>query len=174
LLIACRESAAVFAIPVFVACSIAQISAPDGGALHCAADALVLLSGCTFLGNAATQGGAIQGVGNSVLGLDVSSFLGNTAIDGGAVNLTDGAGSPAIDAGDNIAVPAQFILDRDANPRFVDIETIPDTGVPDGRSPVDLGTCELQELPCSADLSGDGGVDVSDLLLLLAARGPCP
>jgi hypothetical protein len=37
---------------------------------------------------------------------------------------------------------------------------------------VDIGAYEYQ-LPCPADLDGSGTVDVSDLLQLLGAWGPC-
>jgi hypothetical protein len=49
--------------------------------------------------------------------------------------------SPAIDAGDNTAVPAGVIIDLDGNLRFVDIFTVPDTG--NGTAPiVDMGAYE--------------------------------
>ncbi len=51
--------------------------------------------------------------------------------------------SPAIDAGDNTAVPVEVTTDLDGNPRFVDILEIPDTG--SGNPPiVDMGAYEVQ------------------------------
>jgi len=51
--------------------------------------------------------------------------------------------SPAIDAGDNTAVPGGITTDLDGNPRFVDIPTAPDTG--NGTPPiVDMGAYEAQ------------------------------
>jgi len=51
--------------------------------------------------------------------------------------------SPAIDAGDNTAVPAGVITDLDGKPRFVDMPDRPDTGV--GPAPiVDMGAYEAQ------------------------------
>ena len=58
-------------------------------------------------------------------------------------NLRLGSNSPAIDAGDNSAVPAGILTDLDGNPRFVDIATIPDTGFGDPPI-VDMGAFEAQ------------------------------
>jgi hypothetical protein len=52
--------------------------------------------------------------------------------------------SPAIDAGNNAAVPTEVTTDLDDNPRFVDIPTVPDTG--HGAPPiVDMGAYEVQQ-----------------------------
>ena len=52
--------------------------------------------------------------------------------------------SPAIDAGDNTAVPTTVTTDLDGNPRFVDIPSITDTG--NGTAPiVDMGAYERQK-----------------------------
>jgi predicted outer membrane repeat protein len=51
--------------------------------------------------------------------------------------------SPAIDAGDNSAVPSGVTTDLGGNPRFVDIPTVADTG--SGTPPiVDMGAYEVQ------------------------------
>jgi uncharacterized repeat protein (TIGR01451 family) len=51
--------------------------------------------------------------------------------------------SPAIDAGNNAAVPPGVATDLDGNPRFVDIPSVPDTG--NGAPPiVDMGAYEAQ------------------------------
>jgi hypothetical protein len=51
--------------------------------------------------------------------------------------------SPAIDAGDNSAVPSGLLVDLAGYPRFVDIPGIPDTG--NGTPPfVDMGAYEAQ------------------------------
>ncbi len=77
-------------------------------------------------------------------------------------------GSPAIDAGDNAAVPAEIGVDWEGQDRFADDPAAPDTGP--GTPPiVDMGADE--RVP--ADLDGDGTVDVVDLIALLAAWGPC-
>ena len=50
--------------------------------------------------------------------------------------------SPAIDAGDNSAVPAGMTTDLDGKARFVDVESVPDTG--SGVAPiVDMGAYEV-------------------------------
>ncbi len=58
-------------------------------------------------------------------------------------NLRLGFGSPAIDAGNNAAVPPGVTTDLDGRPRFVDISAVPDTG--NGTPPiVDMGAYEVQ------------------------------
>ncbi len=58
-------------------------------------------------------------------------------------NLRLDFGSPAIDAGNNAAVPGGITTDLDGNPRFVDIPAVPDTGY--GTPPiVDMGAYEAQ------------------------------
>ncbi len=93
-------------------------------------------------------------------------------------------GSPCIDAGDNTAVPADELdldgdnelseplpFDLDSNPRFFDDTCTFDSGI--GDPPVvDMGAYEFQGVP--GDIDGLCSVSVPDLLLLLAAWGPCP
>ena len=56
-------------------------------------------------------------------------------------NLQLGAGSPAVDAGNNAAVPAGITTDLAGNPRFYDDPAVPDTGA--GTPPiVDMGAYE--------------------------------
>ena len=69
------------------------------------------------------------------------------------------AGSSAIDAGDNTAVPAGIVTDFVLNPRFVDDPSVADTGV--GPAPVvDMGAFELQSAGpvsyCTAGTSAAG------------------
>ena len=95
------------------------------------------------------------------------------------------AGSPAIDAGANAALPPDVLdlnedgdldellpIDLDGLPRFVDAE-----GACDGAPIVDLGAYEFQAGPSSpqyfADLSSDGVVDAADVRLLLDNWGRC-
>ncbi|MHC4421013.1 MAG: right-handed parallel beta-helix repeat-containing protein [Planctomycetota bacterium] len=81
------------------------------------------------------------------------------------------SGSPAIDAGDNTAVPLGITTDLDGNPRFVDDPDTLDTG--NGDPPVvDMGAYEYQ-IPCPWDLDSDGNVNVVDLLIVIANWGPC-
>jgi hypothetical protein len=80
--------------------------------------------------------------------------------------------SPAIDAGDNPAVPAGIATDIAGDPRFIDDPRTPDTGVPDGVNPiVDMGALEYQIPLCPWDLTQDGTVDVRDFLKLLGNWG---
>ena len=75
-------------------------------------------------------------------------------------------GSPAIDAGDNTALPIGIITDLDGNPRFVDDPNTPNTGVPGNgfNEIVDMGAYELQGEVCYADCDQSGALDVFDFL----------
>ena len=93
----------------------------------------------------------IQGCGGSGGGWDPTCGNdggGNTDtdplfVDAVAGNLHLRPTSPAIDAGNNDAVPSGVVTDLDGNPRFVDIPTVPDTGY--GTPPiVDMGAYEAQ------------------------------
>ena len=76
--------------------------------------------------------GGFAGVGNS--GADPQLV--------GGGDFTPGAGSPALDAGNNAQVPAGIVLDLGGNPRFVD-DPAADTG--NGSAPlVDIGAIERQ------------------------------
>ncbi len=72
-------------------------------------------------------------------------------------------GSPAIDAGDNSALPPEITTDFDGNPRFVDDPATPDNGL--GTPPiVDMGAYEFQPtLAAPGDINGDGVVDMNDV-----------
>jgi hypothetical protein len=85
------------------------------------------------------------------------------------------AGSPCIDAGDNLAVPVGIATDLDGNPRIVDDPDTTDTGSPVGAvALVDMGPYEHQPVsPCASDFGGDGSVGTDDLLQLLAQWGEC-
>lgn len=67
-------------------------------------------------------------------------------VDASGGNLCLRATSPAVDAGDNDAVPPGTKTDLVGNPRFVDIPTVVDTG--NGTPPiVDMGAYEVQYEP---------------------------
>ncbi|MCP3902275.1 MAG: hypothetical protein GY715_01455 [Planctomycetes bacterium] len=109
--------------------------------------------------------GSFPGAGN----IDVDPRFVDRA--GGDLRLQPG--SPCIDAGDNLAVPAGIITDLEGNPRFAHDSCTLDTGRPDGTNPpVDMGAYEYQPA-CPADLGCSGGVDFGDLLAILAAWGSC-
>ena len=101
--------------------------------------------------------------------LDVAGpdgFLGT-----GDENLQLLPGAVCIDAGDNAAFPDDISIDVSGQPRFVDDPASPDTGA--GRGPIiDLGAFEFRpDAASSADINGDGLVNVQDLLLLLVDFG---
>ena len=65
-----------------------------------------------------------------------------------------GPGSPAIDTGDNSALPPGTTTDIDGNPRFVDDPFSPNNGK--GVPPiVDRGAFEFQPVPCAVEDDGD-------------------
>jgi LPXTG-site transpeptidase (sortase) family protein len=79
---------------------------------------------------------------------DGADNIPGTADDNLRLQLT----SPAIDAGNNSAVPAGVTTDLDGTPRFVDIPTVPDSG--NGTPPiVDMGAYEEQGPPTVTTLS---------------------
>lgn len=93
----------------------------------------------------------IQGCGNSGSGwltgcgmdnggnIDADPLFVDAANDNLRLRLT----SPAIDAGNNAALPSAVATDLDGNLRFVDVLAIPDTGM--GAPPiVDMGAYEVQ------------------------------
>jgi hypothetical protein len=167
-------------------------------------DASMTVINSTFTRNRATQGGAVAAesgghaaVANSVLwGDDAANELhvsgdgtasasyscveggwpgvGNIDVDplfvdpdGGDFHLS--AGSPCIDAADNNAVPEGITGDLDGRPRFQNDCTVTDTGNGTGAI-VDMGAYEAP----SPDLDVSGAVDFGDVLVILAAWGPCP
>lgn len=63
-------------------------------------------------------------------------------VDAGALDFTPGAGSPALDAGDNTQTFNAATTDFAGNPRFADVLGVADTGI--GPAPVvDMGAYEL-------------------------------
>ncbi len=110
--------------------------------------------------------GSLGGIGN--VGAD-PLFLDPLGPDGIAGTLDDdlrlGAGSPAIDAASNLAVPLSLKTDLDGNPRFVNDPATPDTGIPGGTggsAVVDMGAYEFQADLCYADCNADNQLTVAD------------
>ena len=100
------------------------------------------------------QGCGGSGAWNSVCGtdgggnIDADPFFVGPANHNLRLLLT----SPAIDAGDNAALPPDILTDLAGNPRFADIPTVPDTG--SGAAPiVDLGAYEAQHMHVDVALS---------------------
>ncbi len=96
----------------------------------------------------------IQGCGGSGAGWDTNLGTdggGNIDADPHFVDANNdlrlqSAASPAIDAGDNTAIPGSITTDLAGSPRFVDILGVPDTGA--GTPPiVDMGAYEYQYHP---------------------------
>lgn len=81
-------------------------------------------------------------------------------------------GSPAIDAGDNAALPLAVRHDLDGNWRYIDDPTAADTGA--GLGPlIDLGPYEFQSGHPRGDTNCDGRVDFFDIdAFLLALFNP--
>ncbi len=87
-------------------------------------------------------------------------------------DLRLGPGSPCIDAANNTLVPLGITIDLDGNPRFMDDPATADTGV--GPAPiVDMGAFEFGDAEVFGDITGDGLVNIADLLELIAVWGPC-
>lgn len=78
------------------------------------------------------------------------------------------AGSPAIDAGDNGAVPGDITTDLLGNARFADDPNTDDTGLGDAPI-VDLGAIEFgaEGAACPGDHTGDGELDGDDFFVFL-------
>jgi parallel beta-helix repeat protein len=106
-------------------------------------------------------------------------------VDPGSGDYRLGAGSPSVDAASNTALPPDAAdldddgdlleptpLDLDDAARTADDPDVPDTG--EGIAPIaDMGAYE-RGLDCPSDVDGDGETGFQDLLLVLAAWGPCP
>lgn len=149
------------------------------------------IENCILWGNTA---GTLLYVGQSdsltVSHSIVEGGMASVDVDGGTLNWLDGnldadplfvdpnngdyhvaAGSPAIDAGDNAALPPDtYDLDNDgdtAEPLPLDLDGNPrvQNGI------VDIGAYESQSQGCTGDLNGDGAIDLADLSILLANFG---
>lgn len=106
-------------------------------------------SGAMDVAHSIVQGGW-AGTGNITLGAGATPRFTNALFG----DLTIRPDSPAIDAGDNAAVPAGVTTDVAGNARFFDVPGVPNSG--SGVSPiVDMGAHESQGLqtPCAPDLT---------------------
>ncbi len=102
------------------------------------------ITGSATVAYSCIQGGW-TGVGNVE---DDPLFVDPLGVDGEAGTRDDdlslGAGSPAIDAGDSSAVPVEIDRDFAGNPRFVNDPVTEDTGVSGVSAVVDMGAFEYQ------------------------------
>lgn len=81
-------------------------------------------------------------------------------LDGAGGNLRLGLTSPAINAGNNAALPAEITTDLDGSPRFVDIAAVADTG--SGTPPiVDMGAYESHLDTTAPEVTGITRLDAS-------------
>ncbi len=144
------------------------------------------VSGGLTIGHCCIQNwtGSLGGVGNFSADPEFVDAAGLDGVPGTADDdLSIGAGSPCIDAGDRTAVPPDTAdIDGDGNtaeplpqdlkgnPRFVDDPLTPNTGV--GPAPhVDIGAYEYVPGLCPGDANGDNLVNGADLSVLLSQFG---
>ena len=185
--------------PVLMNCTITQNTRIIGGLLGSAVKIAGSGSGsgsvfyefrnCIFWDN--TNGGIWSSVGGHAV---VSSSVLQDGVPGNIINEGNnttsnpffvdpssndfrvGAGSSAIDAGDNTQSELAGILtDLGGDARFFDDPDTADTGI--GAAPiVDMGAYEYQGTPpCLADFTGDGVLDFFDVSLFLQAfSAGCP
>ncbi|GJM24739.1 MAG: hypothetical protein DHS20C16_11540 [Phycisphaerae bacterium] len=145
----------------------------SGGAIG-AASQTFNASNCIFWGNQPNQFGGSFGLFVNSIAQDTSGF-GVVSVDPMFVDANGPddiagtedddlrllPGSPAIDAGDNSAVPVGVLVDLDGHARFVDDVSTVDTGV--GDLPiVDIGAYEFVLGDCDAD----GDADIDDHVIL--------
>lgn len=82
------------------------------------------------------------------------------------------AGSPCIDAADNVVIPMTEPFDLAGQPRLIDDPATKDTGF--GLPPLsDMGCYEFQPPTgkCQGDVNNDGTVGVPDLLIVIQSWG---
>jgi predicted outer membrane repeat protein len=98
-------------------------------------------------------------------------------VDAGNGDYRLASGSPAIDAGNAAAVPGEYPIDFDGQPRAANDPLATDVGLAVLGLAVDMGAFEFQpdggDPVCPADLSGDGVVGLGDLNALLSNWGAC-
>ncbi len=129
-----------------------------------AAPISALLSSDPVVNHSVVQGGWAGAGGLGIIDAD-PLYVDSTGPDGIAGNEDDDLRllprSPAIDAGDNSAVPVGVLTDLDGHARFVDDVLTTDSGA--GIAPiVDIGAYEFVLGDCDAD----GDADLDDLAIL--------
>ena len=171
-----------FGSAAFANCSFSgNIASPTGGGGGLYSVSPASLRNCVLWGNTPNQ---IAGGGSTVQYSDLQggwSGLGDHNLSANPLftnsasgDLTLSPGSPCIDSGDNLAVPAGISLDLSGNPRFRNDPSTPDTGNGQGAI-VDRGCYEFQRTspicPQDCAIPPNGVVDIDDLLAVIADWG---
>jgi hypothetical protein len=180
-------------------CTIVENSAQAGGGLRVTQSAAADVDNCVFWGNTDQNGNVGQsqirgaGAGYSCIQNMLEPIPGEDPPDPrdfpGCIDASPAfvnqagfdlhllPGSPCIDAGDNLAVPAWVTTDYDGRSRFFDDPATPDTGR--GSPPIaDMGAHEFQFTTCDpCDVNCDGVIDAFDIEpfigLLVGGGTPC-
>ncbi len=139
--------------------------APSGTALVTSGSGTITAGTNCFFGFSSLSSGSVTVLAGNVLADPMF-------VDSANFNFHLAASSPAIDSGDNAAVPVGLLADLD------DLERLAD-GDNNASVVVDMGAYEVQPIgdPCPADISpsgGDGIVNVIDLMAVISAWGLCP
>ncbi|MDG1838328.1 MAG: right-handed parallel beta-helix repeat-containing protein, partial [Phycisphaerales bacterium] len=160
-----------------------NIASDDGGGMSCYGSDLTL-SNCTISNNnAAGNGGGIACNSNNILTLSGCMISNNTAGDaGGGIYHIDGGNSILSDTTVCGNVPYQiygFYSDEGGNTLSITCEPACDEDVAGNDQVVDGADLDVilslwnQDVD-AIDISGDGIIGITDLLMLLEAWGPCP
>ncbi len=169
--------------PTLVNCTFSENVSVYGGGISCGFMDGANLTNCILWGNHDSEG-SDEGaqVSCNSLGVNYTCIQGLTGDLGGTGNIGDDplfldadgpddtpgteddnlrlqAGSPCIDAGDNVSVPSTVTTDRDGNGRIVD-------GDDDGTPTVDLGAYEFQGAGEPIPALSEWGLIVMTLLAL--------
>jgi Leucine-rich repeat (LRR) protein len=163
-------------------------TASEGGGIYNSGSSSPMIRNSLFWGNTAANGPQIGNEAGSTPAFRYSDIQGSGGSASWNITLgTDGGGnldvdpvfqdatngdlhlrmdSPAIDAGDNGAVPPGVTTDLEGHPRFVDIPLRVDTGA--GTAPiVDMGAYEVQ-LPAIFDCSAVTEIPFTECQALVA------
>ncbi|MFZ5809752.1 MAG: beta strand repeat-containing protein [Chloroflexota bacterium] len=140
-------------------------SSQGGGVANASSD--LTLTNVILWGDSAPSGAEISNTGGYAPVVTYSDIQGGYAgagnieadplfVDAASGNLRLQLTSPAIDAGNNAAVPAGVTTDLDGNARFVDVLSVPDTG--SGTPPiVDMGAYEAMDFFYAAPTAQGSG-----------------
>lgn len=155
-------------------------SSANGGALLNAGGLTLNVRNCVVWNNAPN---GIAGASATTFTCHQSAIAGTGNIVGDPLfanaaggDLTLGAASPCIDAGNTTLLASSVAVDLGGLPRVSNVALAP-VGVAAYGYFIDMGAFEYPAAPappvCEGDLDGSGGVDAADLATLLGAWGPC-